>query len=95
MVCLFALFRQSIHLYPHVSRYHRRTCCAITPPAPSLRKTARDYLGAFGVIFGGGGMASSRRSDMKMPAIATAQTAREILRRVLTGRATVRWIDVV
>ena len=31
-------------------------------------------------------MTSSRRSDMKMPVIATAQKAREILRRVLGGR---------
>jgi hypothetical protein len=31
-------------------------------------------------------MAFSRRSDMKMPARATAQTAREILRRVFGGR---------
>lgn len=33
-------------------------------------------------------MASSSRSDMKMPAMATAQSAREILRRVLGGRTT-------
>lgn len=43
-------------------------------------------LGGVGVVFGGGGMACSRRSDMKMPAMATAQIAREMLRRVLGGR---------
>ena len=38
------------------------------------------------MVLGGGDMARSRRSDMKMPAMATAQIAREILRRVLGGR---------
>jgi len=52
---------------------------------PWLSSLGLSYLGGFGVDFWGG-MAFSRRSDTKMPAMATAQSAREILRRVFGGR---------
>jgi hypothetical protein len=52
-------------------------------------ESGQSCLGGVGVVFGGGAMACSRRSDIKMPAIATAQSARDILRRVLGGRTTI------
>jgi hypothetical protein len=52
----------------------------------SVRTEQGIHWGCSVLCFFGVGMVLSRPSDTKMPATATAHTAREILRRVLAGR---------